>query len=430
MTHDDVADDDATAARDAPESLVRAVSQLSVEAVKEHKFWETQPVAQFKRELDRGSGAEGAIDPIMTPAEVKQDAWKINELFEWCACDMTDESTKNEVFDLLQNNYVEDDDAMFRFQYSQEFLKWALQPPGFVSDWHLGVRVAANKKLVAFITAVPAKMQVRSNTLNLVEINFLCIHKKLRSKRLAPMLIREITRRVNLRNVWQASYTAGVVLPKPVAKARYWHRSLNVKKLLDIGFTYCPKNQTVARLIKLNKLDSQTKTLGLREMTNEDVPAVTAMLAAYLVKFKLSPILNEHEVRHWLLPREGVVYSFVVDEHKHNTGDGDGKLTDFISFYNLPSTVIKSASLGVSLKAAYSYYNVANKTPLLQLMEDALVLAKQRDFDVFNALDIMENEAWLKPLNFGIGDGDLQYYLYNWRVTTMLNPSEVGLVLT
>jgi hypothetical protein len=35
----------------------------------------------------------------------------------------------------------------------------------------------------------------------MVEINFLCVHKKLRSKRLAPVLIKEITRRVNLTNV-------------------------------------------------------------------------------------------------------------------------------------------------------------------------------------------------------------------------------------
>lgn len=55
----------------------------------------------------------------------------------------------------------------------------------------------------------------------MVEINFLCVHKKLRSKRVAPVLIREITRRVNLRGIFQAVYTAGVVLPKPVATCRF-----------------------------------------------------------------------------------------------------------------------------------------------------------------------------------------------------------------
>lgn len=54
----------------------------------------------------------------------------------------------------------------------------------------------------------------------MVEINFLCVHKKLRSKRVAPVLIREITRRVNLEGIFQAVYTAGVVLPKPVATCR------------------------------------------------------------------------------------------------------------------------------------------------------------------------------------------------------------------
>lgn len=39
----------------------------------------------------------------------------------------------------------------------------------------------------------------------MVEINFLCVHKKLRKHRLAPVLIQEITRRVNVTNVWQVT---------------------------------------------------------------------------------------------------------------------------------------------------------------------------------------------------------------------------------
>jgi glycylpeptide N-tetradecanoyltransferase len=51
----------------------------------------------------------------------------------------------------------------------------------------------------------------------MVEINFLCVHKKLRSKRLAPVLIKEITRRVHLQGIFQAVYTAGSMLPTPVS---------------------------------------------------------------------------------------------------------------------------------------------------------------------------------------------------------------------
>lgn len=64
----------------------------------------------------------------------------------------------------------------------------------------------------------------------------------------------------------------------------------------------------------------------------------------------------------------------------------------------------------------------------MDLMKDALVLAKQREFDVFNALDIMENNQFLKELKFGIGDGNLNYYFYNWRITS-IEPHELGVVL-
>ena len=53
------------------------------------------------------------------------------------------------------------------------------------------------------------------------------------------------------------------------------------------------------------------------------------------------------------------------------------------------------------------------------------MLAKKENFDVFNALDLMENSEFLEKLKFGIGDGNLQYYLYNWRCPKM-EPTKIG----
>ena len=80
------------------------------------------------------------------------------------------------------------------------------------------------------------------------------------------------------------------------------------------------------------------------------------------------------------------------------------------------------------LRAAYSFHNVATTMPLSSLMQDALIMAKKCQMDVFNALDIMDNSEFLKDQKFGIGDGHLQYYLYNWR-TPLMEPSDIGLVL-
>jgi len=45
-------------------------------------------------------------------------------------------------------------------------------------------------------------MEEEQHKVKMTEINFLCVHKKLRTNRLAPVLIKEITRRVHIKNMW------------------------------------------------------------------------------------------------------------------------------------------------------------------------------------------------------------------------------------
>ena len=108
---------------------------------------------------------------------------------------------------------------MFRFDYSKEFLRWALLPPGYKPDWLIGVRAGPKRKLFGCITGIPVTMYLNGVKVICAEINFLCVHKKLRAKRLAPILIKEITRRVNRCNIWQAVYTAGATIPTPITGA-------------------------------------------------------------------------------------------------------------------------------------------------------------------------------------------------------------------
>lgn len=163
------------------------------------------------------------------------------------------------------------------------FLKRALQPPGWRRDWHCGVRVVKSGRLVGFISAIPATLKIYDKSQKMVEINFLCVHKKLRSKRVAPVLIREITRRVHLTGVFQAVYTAGVVLPKPVGTCRYWHRSLNPKKLIEVKFSHLSRNMTMQRTLKLFKLAEQPKTVGFRKLTSADIPQAHKLLKGVIL---------------------------------------------------------------------------------------------------------------------------------------------------
>ncbi|KAL0429914.1 UNVERIFIED_CONTAM: Glycylpeptide N-tetradecanoyltransferase 1 [Sesamum radiatum] len=327
--------------------------QESLSLAKRHKFWETQPVGQFK-DLGDTSLPEGPIEPPTPVSEVKQEPYNLPAPYEWITCDMDSEEV----------------------QLLERVSPLALRPPGYYRSWHIGVRVKSSKKLVAFITGVPARIRVRDAVVLMAEVNFLCVHKKLRSKRLAPVMIKEVTRRVHLENIWQAAYTAGVVLPTPITTCQYWHRSLNPKKLIDVGFSRLGARMTMSRTIKLYKLPDQTATPGFRKMEPHDVPAVTRLLRNYLKQFVVAPDFDEDDVEHWLLPKEDVVDSYLVESPETH------EITDFCSFYTLPSSILGSQTHSV-LKAAYSYYNVSTKTPLLQLMNDALIVAKKKDFDVF-----------------------------------------------
>ena len=68
----------------------------------------------------------------------------------------------------------------------------------------------------------------------------------------------------------------------------------------------------MARTIKLNKVDKEPRTAGLRPMEPRDTAAVCALLNAYLAKFNLANVWSEEETGHWLLPREDVIYTYVA----------------------------------------------------------------------------------------------------------------------
>ena len=55
-----------------------------------------------------------------------------------------------------------------------------------------------------------------------------------------------------------------------------------------------------------------------------------------------------------------------------------------------------------------------------------VLLHLQENFDVFNALDLMENKSFLEELKFGMGDGHLHYYLYNFKCPE-ITPDKVSL---
>ncbi len=260
--------------------------------------------------------------------------------------------------------------------------------------------------MVGFISGIPTKISICGTEIEMVKINFLCVKKEFRNHRLSTVLIQEITRRIHLKNIWQATYSSYTLIPKPFSRCTYYYRNINVKKLSEIKFTQFPFNMSLGKAIKYYDLPEEQQISGFRLMEEKDVEQVYNLLMTHQMNFKVFEIYSKEEVSYWLLPRKNFIYSYVLENEKKN-------ITDFISFYSLPSSVLKNDK-HKKLSAAFSFFNINTSISLKDLMKTALVLAKQLNFDVFNCLNIMENEKVFKELLFCEKEGKLKYYLYNF----------------
>jgi glycylpeptide N-tetradecanoyltransferase len=335
----------------------------------EYKFWNTQPVPKFKEpnllQTTNGDGAdalpEGAILPDkVCRASAKPEPEKLLDQFEWCLVDVEDAGELEELYDLLENHYVEDTEGSFRFKYSAAFLSWALKPPGWKKEWHIGVRTKTSEegkkgKLIAFIAGIPVTLKVGDNKINSTEINFLTVHRKLRGKRLAPVMIKEVTRRCYINDIYQALYTAGTLLPTPVSTCRYFHRSLDWEHLHKTGFSGMPPNTTELRQKYKYRLESHTSIKGLRLMKKSDIPAVKELLVRYLERFHLRQEWSIEEIEHWLCSdaSKDVVWSYVVEKE-------GGGISEFVSYYLLEV----SCALSIDLEPGLILARTVHRPPL------------------------------------------------------------------
>jgi glycylpeptide N-tetradecanoyltransferase len=88
-----------------------------------HKFWKTQPVPSFEELASKEKIVDGPIKEIKIE-EVPRVPGAMDPAYEWVTMDLEDEKELEEVYELLTNHYVEDQEAMFRFRYSPSFLNW------------------------------------------------------------------------------------------------------------------------------------------------------------------------------------------------------------------------------------------------------------------------------------------------------------------
>ncbi len=106
----------ATLNRNAPKS------EYELEKKEQWKFWETQPVPALGSSIPKH--VNEPMEPNKDISEINPNPFSLPAGFKWNDLDLENTDELMELYTLLNENYVEDDDNMFRFDYSPEFLKW------------------------------------------------------------------------------------------------------------------------------------------------------------------------------------------------------------------------------------------------------------------------------------------------------------------
>ena len=173
-----------------------------------HEYWDKQPTTRMYTSNET-SGLLTSKSKVLPPE------------FIWSSCKI------KEALTFLQEHYL--GNSFFKLYYTPEILNWSI-------DNSVAIRKLTTRELVGYITTTNVDIRIDDKVMKMAQINYLCVHQSYRNYGFAPILIDEIKRRIALKNIWQAIYTAHIKIPTPISKSCYWHRFLDVKHLIKTKF--------------------------------------------------------------------------------------------------------------------------------------------------------------------------------------------------
>ena len=373
------------------------------------KFWITQPV-------NKGEYPEcvtGKIKKLDSNA-IKMFENHLPENLIWTSLNVNDDNTLNIIYEFLKENYVANE--MYGLEYSKEFLKWSLTPPGYSSELHLGLlyKTSSGVFLVGFITGVKLNVCINGKVNDMIGINYLSVHKELRNKNLAPLLIKEISRRSVLLNMEVALYTVGKKITKPFSKSYYKHIFLNIQKLKECEFI--SDDQTSKQVVHIKSF------YHTRRMNVDDTDDVYTLLNKFMSKYKVHQVFSKKEILHLFV--NDIMYTNVIVDNKSK------KIIGMYSIYSIKSRLLfKNKHSHIDFSYLYYYCYDKNYITVNDIIKESRLLAVETGHDILNITNTMDypsinNERLIDYHT----DTKLYYYLYNY-VCNDINPEELGVLL-
>jgi glycylpeptide N-tetradecanoyltransferase len=321
--------------------------------------------------------------------------------FEWC------QPEKDTIVEFLNKNYSEDPKSLVRPNITVDFLNWR------EGGNYLGIRVKNNQKLVGVIASYPVTLKYGKQVHNMHEITFLCLHNKVRGKKLASLLIRTFTEKMDKCFYGSTKLTEGVV-----AKCSYYHRALNAKLLYDTGFIKL-QDTNLEETVKALQLPGTVVNSNFVCLEEKDIEGAFNVLNGYFEKYTFRPVFTLEQFRRLFYDNKVVVCYVLRDDA--------GKVVDMASYYN---NCLECVETGKLIRQGNLYYYSSNVETPFRLIKDMMIVARNNGVDVFTAQESMETGTVLKELKFDKGNNVLNYCMMGVAVSkAVLMKSQMAVIV-
>ncbi len=292
----------------------------------------------------------------------------------------------DEIYYLINNHYICDNDNVTRLTFSKSFLYWYLKE--IPSDFIIGL--IYGKKLIGLITCLIIELIVHGEKIKTPYINFLCIQRSLRHLKLSNILMDEMKRRILSKNIFYCFFCNDKKWACSFVQCASYVIPINYPKLHRIHFL-------TEKIDPLRTFDYNP----LQIMDKNDAEQILTKLSMAMDNLLIKPYFTKKTLLHYLAPKKNIVYSFVIK-------NVDGQVTDFVSVYKHYLYCIDTKEMVSVAKLAFYYHHSVDQTTLIEYLLDKL---DKYGFDQLIFYDMYENNK-INITKFSMKD-KMSYYFGN-----------------
>lgn len=319
---------------------------------------------------------------------------ELAEHLTFATINLNDSVELDELVLFLENNYVESDDELIKFGYTKENIIWNYLHPACIPELLLCIRDKESNELIATVFGKSVELKIKEKISTQIEKSFLCVSKKFRKMGLSKVINNELSRRVDALGLHNIFYTSGNSTPSKFRSLRYYHKTINPRKMCKLwhipSSTFEEKRSLILRDDEICRLIEQ-----------KDVKVCTAKLNRKLSDFDISYVFNEENFAHYFLPFGKTVYTYIIEKN--------GNITDMISIYKIKINV--NLVYHISYSCGYLHYYFNESRTIDELLNIIFCICEVLNIDEFCMLELTEPNDIIKKCKVMKGTGSLHYYI-------------------